>query len=166
MGKHIYIKLACLNLFQLFLNFKFGITFQRPSFKTSADLCWMVTRNTSCVMVKGRLSKTKVFTKDPLSLTGVHSCSTSGLVGARGVGIAPASDNKGVVLLTKKVKMASKPSGSLNSVTFKKGRRAVLTAVGNSVKGYDKTKKRAAMKKASAVLRSQRPRVGKKTKKD
>ena len=56
-------------------------------------------------------------------------------------------------MVTKKTKVGNKPAGSLNSVTLKKGRRAVLTAVANSVKGYDKSKKRAALKRASAVLR-------------
>jgi hypothetical protein len=51
-------------------------------------------------------------------------------------------------------------------VTFKKGRRAVLTSVANAVKGYNKAKKGAALKRASAILRSQRPRIGKKTKKE
>merc|ERR1711936_617010 len=127
---------------------------------------WMIVRKNSSLMVKGRLSKTKTFTKDPLSLTGVHSMTSSGLVGKKAIGIAPAADNKGVVLVTKKTKVGNKPAGSLNSVTLKKGRRAVLTAVANSVKGYDKSKKRAALKRASAVLRSQRPRIGKRAKKD
>ena len=59
----------------------------------------------------------------------------------------------GVVLVTKKTKLGDKPAASLNRVTLKKGRRPVLSAVANSVKGYDKSKKRAAMKRASAVLR-------------
>ena len=56
-------------------------------------------------------------------------------------------------MVTKKTKLSAKPSASLNSVTLKKGRRAVLTSVANSVKSYDKSKKCAAMKRASAVLR-------------
>ena len=59
----------------------------------------------------------------------------------------------GVVLVTKKTKVGPKPAESLNRVTLKKGRRAVLTGVANSLKGYDKSKKRAALKRASAVLR-------------
>ena len=61
---------------------------------------------------------------------------------------------------------ANKPGNSTTSVTLKKGRRSVLKSVANSVSAFNKTKKRAAMKRASAILRSQRPRIGKKTKKD
>nr|CAL69074.1 TPA: putative 60S ribosomal protein L28 [Spadella cephaloptera] len=131
----------------------------------STDLCWMVVRNTSSFMVKGRLSRTKVFTKEPNNLTGLHSLKSSGL-GAKAVGIVPAPDNKGVVLVTKKTKVGNKPAKSLNRVTLRKGRRAVLTSVANSVRSYDKSKKSTAMKRTSAILRSQRPRIGKKTKKD
>ena len=70
----------------------------------SADLCWMVTRDTSSFMMKGRLAKTKVFTKEPMNLTGLHSLTSSGVVGAKAVGIAAAKDNKGVVVVTKKPK--------------------------------------------------------------
>ena len=42
------------------------------------------------------MSKTKTFTKDPLSLTGVHSLSSSGLVSKKAVGVAAAPDNKGM----------------------------------------------------------------------
>merc|ERR1711962_1274884 len=134
--------------------------------KMSADLSWMIVRNNSSLMVKGRLSKKKIFTKDPLSMTGIHSLTSSGLVNKKAVRVEAAPDNKGVVLVTKKTKVGAKPAESLNRVTLKKGRRAVLTGVANSLKGYDKSKKRAAPKRASAVLRSQRPRIGKRTKKD
>merc|ERR1712189_73433 len=131
----------------------------------SADLSWMIVRNTSS-LIKGRLSKTKTFTKDPLSLTGIHSLTSSGLVSKKAIGVQAAPDGKGVVVVTKKTKLGNKPAGSLNRVVLKKGRRAVMTSVANSVKGYDKSKKRAALKRASAVLRSQRPRIGKKAKKE
>ena len=70
----------------------------------SADLYWMVTRDTSSFMMKGRLSKNKIFTKEPMNLTGLHSLTSSGVVGAKAVGVAAAADNKGVVLVTKKPK--------------------------------------------------------------
>merc|ERR1712121_127883 len=116
--------------------------------------------------MKGRLSKTKIFTKEPMNLTGLHSLTSSGGGGAKAGGIAAAKDNKGVVVVTKKPKAANNPGNSTTSVTLKKGRRSVLKSVANSVSAFNKTKKRAAMKRASAILRSQRPRVGKKTKKD
>merc|ERR1712029_80641 len=100
------------------------------------------------------------------NLTGLHSLTSSGVVGAKAVGVAAAADNKGVVLVTKKPKAANKPANSAASVTLKKGRRAVIKSVANSVSAFNKTKKRAAMKRTSAILRSQRPRIGKKTKKD
>ena len=45
--------------------------------------------------MKGRLSKKKIFTKDPLSLTGIHSLTSSGLVNKKAVGVEAAPDNKG-----------------------------------------------------------------------
>ena len=74
----------------------------------SADLHWMVVRDTSSFMVKGRLSKGKIFSKEPMNLTGLHSLTSSGTVGPKAVGITAAADNKGVVVVTKK------PKGRLN----------------------------------------------------
>merc|ERR1712198_484550 len=91
--------------------------------KMSADLYWMVVRDTSSFMMKGRLSKSKIVTK--------------------AVGVAAAGDNKGVVVVTKKPKAANKPGSSTTSVTLKKGRRAVIKSVANSVSAFNKTKKRA-----------------------
>merc|ERR1711872_113212 len=145
MGVSICLK----DLFHVFCNV---VTLK--TIKMSADLYWMVVRDTSSFMMKGRLSKSKIFTKEPMNLTGLHSLTSSGTVGTKGVGV-----------VTKKPKAANKPGSSTTSVTLKKGRRAVIKSVANSVSAFNKTKKRAAMKRASAILRSQRPRVGKKTKK-
>merc|ERR1712198_83007 len=144
------VSICLKDLFHVFCNV---VTLK--TIKMSADLYWMVVRDTSSFMMKGRLSKSKIFTKEPMNLTGLHSLTSSGVVGAKAVGVAAAADNKGVVLVTKKPKAANKPANSAASVTLKKGRRA-----------FNKTKKRAAMKRTSAILRSQRPRIGKKTKKD
>ena len=70
----------------------------------SADLHWMIVRDTSSFMVKGRLSKGKIFSKEPMNLTGLHSLTSSGTVGPKAVGVSAASDNKGVVIVTKKPK--------------------------------------------------------------
>ena len=70
----------------------------------SADLYWMVTRDTSSFMMKGRLSKGKIFTREPMNLTGLHSLTSSGTVGPKAIGITAAPDNKGVVVVTKKPK--------------------------------------------------------------
>merc|ERR1712080_284281 len=121
---------------------------------------------TSSFMMNGRLSKSKGFSREPMNLTGLHSLTSSGIVGAKAVGVAAAPDNKGVVVVTKKPKVANQPGKSTTSVTLKKGRRAVIKSVANSVSAFNKTKKRAAVRRASAILRSQRPRIGKKTKKD
>merc|ERR1711872_74381 len=162
MGEANFYYFTCLkDLFHVFCNV---VTLK--TIKMSADLYWMVVRDTSSFMMKGRLSKSKIFTKEPMNLTGLHSLTSSGTVGTKAVGVAAAGDNKGVVVVTKKPKAANKPGSSTTSVTLKKGRRAVIKSVANSVSTFNKTKKRAAMKRASAILRSQRPRVGKKTKKD
>merc|ERR1712168_510775 len=83
------------------------VTFQtvykkKSKINMSADLYWMVVRDTSSFMMKGRLSKGKVFSKDPMNLTGLHSLTSSGIVGPKAVGITAAPDNKGVVVVTKK----------------------------------------------------------------
>merc|ERR1712198_544645 len=151
MGEANFYYFTCLkDLFHVFCNV---VTLK--TIKMSADLYWMVVRDTSSFMMKGRLSKSKIFTKEPMNLTGLHSLTSSGTVGTKAVGV-----------VTKKPKAANKPGSSTTSVTLKKGRRAVIKSIANSVSAFNKTKKRAAMKRASAILRSQRPRVGKKTKKD
>merc|ERR1711872_780020 len=84
MGEANFYYFTCLkDLFHVFCNV---VTLK--TIKMSADLYWMVVRDTSSFMMKGRLSKSKIFTKEPMNLTGLHSLTSSGTVGTKAVGVA------------------------------------------------------------------------------
>jgi len=73
------------------------------------------------------------------------------------VGIEPAADGKGLVLVNKKTKFLNKPSKNLNKATIKHGARRSLRSVKNFfTSNYRNDLKMAALRRASAVLRSQR----------
>merc|ERR1740137_504738 len=76
----------------------------------------MVIRNKSCFLVKG---SGQTFTTEPNNLKGRNSYRYNGLVRQRTIGIEPASDGKGVVLVTKKKSGYRKPVKRDNRVELK-----------------------------------------------
>merc|ERR1712098_51250 len=82
-----------------------------------------------------------------------------GLVNAKCVGVSAASDNKGFVLTTTRSKMMHKPGKSLVNTTMKTGLgRSLHKTKGSLVKQrYRKDLPKAAMRRAAAIVRSQKP---------
>merc|ERR1712045_531720 len=132
-----------------------------PAFNMSADLQWMVIRNNSSFLLKG--SK-HTFSTEANNLRGRNSFRFNGLVRPQTVGVEPCADGKGVVLVTKKSIGYRKPAKHMNRVELKKGSRAPLSAIRTTIrKGrYRKDLKMAAVRKASAILKSQKPVVPRK----
>lgn len=93
-----------------------------------------------------------------MNLTNVHSFKNSGLANKKAVGVVAAE--QGVKLLTK-TKAANKPAKSVRTTVLngKTGSRRVLKTVAAEVAGnlYRPDLKDAALRRACAVLKSQKP---------
>merc|ERR1712036_36442 len=126
------------------------------SFTMSAELQWMIIRNNSSFLLKG--SK-QTFSKEASNLKSKNSYRYNGLVRRKTVGVEAAADGKGVVLVTRKANHWRRPGASMNRTELKKNSRTTLTTIRNTIrKGrYRKDLKMAALRKASALLRSQKP---------
>merc|ERR1712012_1108095 len=116
----------------------------------------MVIRNNSAFLLKG--SK-HTFSKEPGNLKARNSFRFNGLVRERTVGVEPCKDGKGVALVTKK-----HPAQQQNRVELKGGARKTLTTIRKVIRGgrYRKDLKMAALRRASALLASQKPKPVKK----
>merc|ERR1712018_774195 len=121
----------------------------------SAELQWMIIRNNSSFLLKG---SGQTFSKEPNNLRSKNSYRYNGLVRRKTIGVKPAADGKGIVLVTRKQSNWRRP-GAMNRTELKKDSRKTLTTIRNTIrKGrYRKDLKMAALRKASAVLRSQKP---------
>jgi large subunit ribosomal protein L28e len=124
----------------------------------SSDVAWAVIRNNSAFLLKKRGVK-KAFSTEALNLTNLNSQRYSGLVNAKAVGITAGPDNKGFVLTTKRAKTGHRPSKSLVKITMKAGPRRSLHKVKGALlkQRYRKDLSKAALRKASAIVRSQKP---------
>ena len=128
----------------------------------SADLTWLIVRNSSSFLLKRNRQN---FTLEPNNLKGRNSFRYSGLVRKRTVGVEPSKDGKGVVLVTKKVDGCRRPGKNQNSVELKRDSRRTFRAIRKITKkgGYRKDLSMAAVRRAAAIIKSQRPVVPRKT---
>merc|ERR1712226_553860 len=133
-----------------------NVGFDRPLFldifkpknvKMSADLQWMIIRNNSSTLLKGKAAHT--FSREANNLKSRNSFRFNGLIHKKSVGVEAASDGKGVVLVTKN-------SGSS---------RKTLTTISKTLRNnrYRRDLKNSALKRASAILKSQKAVIVKKT---
>ncbi|KAL8575713.1 hypothetical protein ACOMHN_055902 [Nucella lapillus] len=128
----------------------------------SADLSWLIVRNSSCYLLKRNRQNLSL---EPNNLKGRNSFRYSGLVHKRTVGVEPAKDGKGVVLVTRKVKGSRKPGNNVNRVELKRDSRRTFRAIRSITKrsGYRQDLSMAAVRRAAAIIKSQRPVVPRKT---
>merc|ERR1712109_143235 len=82
----------------------------------------------------------KPFSTEACNLTNRNAMRYNGLVNTKAVGVTAAADNKGFVLTTKRSKLSHKPA----KATPNKQR-------------YRKDLTKAAMRRAAAIVRSQKP---------
>jgi large subunit ribosomal protein L28e len=129
----------------------------------SADLQWMVIRNNSCFLMKRK--NAPQFSRESNNLKGLNSFRYNGLVHRKTVGVEPAADGKGVVLITKKTGSKRKMSKVMKRTDLKRNARktfaTIRKVIGNS--GYRKDLQMPAVRRASAILSSQKPILTKKT---
>ncbi|XP_014772791.1 60S ribosomal protein L28 [Octopus bimaculoides] len=134
-------------------------TFAKQS-NMSADLLWMIVRNNNSFLVK---RNGLWLSKEPNNLKGRHCFRYSGLVHKKAIGVEPCKDGKGVVYVTRRARKRNRPSKAYTKIELKKDPRRTLTSIRKMVKRnkYRVDLKMAAMRKASAIIRSQRPVVKK-----
>merc|ERR1712179_72943 len=100
----------------------------------------------------------KPFSVEALNLTNRNSARYNGLVNAKAVGVSAAPDNKGFVT-TKRCRMSHKPAKCLVNTTMTTGLgRSLHKTKGALIKQrYRKDLTKAAMRRAAAIVRSQKP---------
>ncbi|XP_053381416.1 60S ribosomal protein L28-like [Mercenaria mercenaria] len=128
----------------------------------SPELLWGIIRNNSSFLLKG---SGQTYSREANNLRSRNSYRYNGLIHRKSLGVEPAKDGKGVVLVTRKSGVVGRPGKSYNRVELKKGGRKTLTTIRNSIrKGrYRKDLKMAAVRRASAILKSQKPIAVRKT---
>ncbi|XP_073422645.1 large ribosomal subunit protein eL28 [Dendrobates tinctorius] len=127
----------------------------------SAHLQWMVIRNCSSFLIK---RNKQVYSTEPNNLKSKNSFRYNGLIHRKTVGIEPASDGKGIVVVLKKRAGQRKPVTSYEKITINKNSRATLSSVRHLIgkNKYRKDLRMPALRRASAILKSQKPVVVKK----
>ncbi|KAL5293361.1 RPL28 family protein [Megaselia abdita] len=123
----------------------------------SAHLNWLIIRDNNCHLLKQRNVK-KPFSTEANNLTNLSTFRYSGLVHKKTLAIK-AADKKGFTVTLNKGKLQQCPARNKVSVTFKAGPRRSLKKLKHLLVGnkYRNDLKQAALRKASALLRSQRP---------
>ncbi|XP_042216381.1 60S ribosomal protein L28-like [Homarus americanus] len=129
----------------------------------SADLCWQIIRDNHAHLLKKRNVK-KPFSTEANNLKNVNSPRYNGICKKKVIGIEPAAGGKGIILSHKTSKYQNKPGKNLVKTTIKAGPRRALNSIRRFIKfnHYRKDLKKAALRRASAILRSQRAQPFKK----
>lgn len=125
----------------------------------------MIIRNNNAFLVKKRNVK-KPFSKEPNNVTNLNSYRYSGLVHKKAISVVENPDRKGFTVVYKKAKATNKPVKNLVRRPFKVGARRSLYKVKKLLKAnnYRTDLTKATLRRASAILRSQRPIKAKKAK--
>ncbi|XP_053675213.1 60S ribosomal protein L28 [Anopheles nili] len=130
----------------------------------SSHLSWLIVRDHHAYLMKQKNIR-KPFSTEPGNLTNLSSYRYSGLVHPKTITITPA-EKKGLNFVYKRHKMSNKPSKAPVKVTLKEGPRRTLKKISNIIKSSKcrADLRQAALRRASAILRSQRvvkPKKGK-----
>ncbi|KAL2100041.1 hypothetical protein ACEWY4_004435 [Coilia grayii] len=128
---------------------------------SSSHLQWMVIRNCSSYLIK---RNGQTYSTEANNLKARNSFRFNGLVHRKSVGVEPAADGKGVVVVLKKRAGQRKPVSCYEKITINKNARATLSSLRHIIRKnhYRRDLRMAALRRASAILRSQKPVVVKK----
>ncbi|CAG9782195.1 unnamed protein product [Diatraea saccharalis] len=131
----------------------------------SSHLNWMIIRNNNAFLVKKRNIK-KPFSKEPNNVTNLNSFRYNGLIHKKSVSVVENPDRKGFTVVYKKAKATHHPAQNSMRRPFKAGARRSLYKVRRLLKKnhYRTDLCKATLRRASAILRSQRPIKAKKPK--
>uniref|UniRef100_A0A8C1DPA2 Large ribosomal subunit protein eL28 n=1 Tax=Cyprinus carpio carpio TaxID=630221 RepID=A0A8C1DPA2_CYPCA len=97
----------------------------------SPHLQWMVIRNTSSFLIK---RNKQTYSTEPNNLKARNAFRFNGLIHRKTVGIEPAADGKGVVVILKKRAGQCKPATSYEKITINKNSRTTLASVRNIIR--------------------------------
>ncbi|CAN6632994.1 hypothetical protein TRVA0_014S00144 [Trichomonascus vanleenenianus] len=124
----------------------------------SSDLIWQLTRSQNAYLVKRRQAGGLQVSTDPLNPTGKNSFSQSGLANEKAIGVVKCGKN--IKLVTKSAKNANKPAKAFVVTSFKQhsSGRKVAGAVSKAAAGYREDLRQAAILKASALVRAEKPK--------
>ncbi|XP_063240212.1 large ribosomal subunit protein eL28 [Bacillus rossius redtenbacheri] len=124
----------------------------------SSHLCWAIIRNNNAYLLKKR-NISKPFSTEPNNLVNLSAYKYNGLIHKRSVGIVAAPDNKGFTVEYKRKKATNKPAKSTVKITMKAGPRRSLYKLKRLINcnRYRRDLTKAALRRASAVIRSQKP---------
>lgn len=145
-------------------SFSWVLSDDARGFKMSSHLNWMIIRNNNAFLLKKR-NINKPFSTEPSNLTNLSSYRYSGLVHRKSVGIVDTPDKKGFTVVYKKANKITKPAKATVRSTMKSGARRSLYKLRRLLKAnkYRVDLTKVALRRASAVLRSQKPLPAKKT---
>ncbi|KAF7266104.1 ribosomal protein L28 [Rhynchophorus ferrugineus] len=131
----------------------------------SSHLVWSIIRNNNAFLLKKR-NISKPFSTEAKNLTNLSSYRYNGLVHKKALSIVDGPDKKGFTVVYKKGKKQNKPRHNIVKRTFKSGPRRSLYKLKTLLEAnkYRTDLTKAALRRASAVLRSQRPQPVKKPK--
>ncbi|KAL1888021.1 hypothetical protein Sste5346_009818 [Sporothrix stenoceras] len=125
----------------------------------SADLVWEIVRDQNSFLVKRTKNAKVQFSRDPLNLLNVNSRKYAGFVNDKAVGVV--ANKEGGVSVISKTKAGNKPAAGRTTSnqgankSARKTYRSVATMVAKT--GYRADLRAAAVSRASAIRRSQRP---------
>merc|ERR1712241_830977 len=122
----------------------------------SSDIEWAVTRNNSAFLLKKR-GCPKPFSTDPMNLTNKNSQRYNGYLHKKALGVSAI--DKGFALTVKKPSRANRPGRSTQRTEMKSGARTSLSKVKSMMvkQRYRKDLTKAALRRAAAIIRSQKP---------
>ncbi|CAG0893457.1 unnamed protein product [Cyprideis torosa] len=123
----------------------------------SAFLQWEIIKNHHSQLLKR--PNVRPLSAEKFNVRNIHGMKANGYINQKAIHIAPGKDNKGVVMTTKKSKNVNHPGIQLSSNTMTAGPRRLLWKMARSIKktGYRKDLKKSCLRRASAILKSQRP---------
>ncbi|XP_060056969.1 large ribosomal subunit protein eL28-like [Erinaceus europaeus] len=121
----------------------------------SAHLQWTVKRNCSCFLIK---RNKQTYSMELNNLKGPNSFRYSVLIHCKTVGVEPAADGKGMVVIMKHRTHQWKPATSYVS-TINTNPRATLSSIRHIIckNKYWPDLRMGAIRRASAILCSQKP---------
>ncbi|KAL4871965.1 hypothetical protein BDV12DRAFT_162771 [Aspergillus spectabilis] len=127
----------------------------------SSDLIWQLTRNQNAYLVKRNSGGGSQFSRDPLNVLNKHSFKYAGYSNTKAVGVQ-ATENGGVVAITKKPGTSQQPAKSIATVTYGPGAstRKIYKGVADKTakSGYRADLREDAVARVSALRRSQKPK--------
>ncbi|CAG2108494.1 unnamed protein product [Medioppia subpectinata] len=130
----------------------------------SRDLQWVLTRNWSSSLIKARGIKRR-FSRSQFNPKGLYVPRFEGLHQTKALTVEPNAGGKGVTLVYKKRRHQQKPVKSVARVVLNKDSRRTLNTIKSFCNRnlYRTDLKNACLRRASAILRSQKPKPLKKS---